>query len=312
MIKIYYALCVLAAELVVTLAFSYLPGIWLASFVAGLRLHLSAVLIVLALFCLCLHRGPSAFVFLVLGGLFLAHCIYLTKEYAHPVNEVGSGTEKSLRFISFNILGVNERGADIADMIEKSGADLVFTMESHPLKQHLTELEKIYPYQVGCGEQTKHCSSMIFSKMPLKNVGVYSLGNLYRERLVTADIEFSGRKIHLASIHLSKPYFDFLHESEIWQAYRRLKDKTGPMLMAGDFNSAILARDMRDFLGSLDLKTAPDEPNTWPVKGTALGVPIDHILTRQPLGIKSIRRLDEAYGSNHFGLIAELVFDGAE
>jgi endonuclease/exonuclease/phosphatase (EEP) superfamily protein YafD len=53
--------------------------------------------------------------------------------------------------------------------------------------------------------------------------------------------------------------------------------------------------------------TFDDEPNTIPVDAPALGLAIDHVFVRDPLRIETLTREADPLGSNHFGLIADLV-----
>jgi endonuclease/exonuclease/phosphatase (EEP) superfamily protein YafD len=39
-------------------------------------------------------------------------------------------------------------------------------------------------------------------------------------------------------------------------------------------------------------------------------VPIDHVYVRAPLKIKTLTRMPDALGSNHDGLVADIVFTG--
>ncbi|MNT99439.1 hypothetical protein D3C72_2422850 [compost metagenome] len=69
---------------------------------------------------------------------------------------------------------------------------------------------------------------------------------------------------------------------------------------------------MRRFLRVTQLRTSEWEPATWPIRAGRFGVPIDHVYVRPPLKIRSLRRLADAYGSNHYGLLAEIAMTGAE
>jgi endonuclease/exonuclease/phosphatase (EEP) superfamily protein YafD len=79
------------------------------------------------------------------------------------------------------------------------------------------------------------------------------------------------------------------------------------MVLAGDFNASILTGDVRGFLKRTRLMTFQDEPNTIPVNAPAIGLAIDHVFVRDPLRINTLTRVPDPLGSNHFGLIADLV-----
>src|SRR3546814_20733787 len=100
----------------------------------------------------------------------------------------------------------NEKNAQaITDAILSSGADLVNVMESEPLLGHLAALSSVYPYRLGCGVGTVQCDLMILSKRPLRSAGIYSLSELFEERLLVVQVDFAGRDIHIAAIHATKP-----------------------------------------------------------------------------------------------------------
>jgi endonuclease/exonuclease/phosphatase (EEP) superfamily protein YafD len=67
---------------------------------------------------------------------------------------------------------------------------------------------------------------------------------------------------------------------------------------------------MRRFLSNTDLASAGFEPATWPIRAGVFGLPIDHVYARAPLKIKSLTRIADALGSNHYGLIAEIAITG--
>ena len=289
------------------LFFSYISDSWFASFLAGMRLHLGMWVLLAALFVSATLRSRYSIAFILLALLSLAHSACAIQTRGQQPDEGRSVSRPSFRFMSFNLLGDNARGQDIADMIRQTRPDIIFTLESKPIYKQLEQLGQIYPYRVGCGEQTRTCDLMIQSRWPLKNIEVHTLSSYRRDRLITAEVELSGRWIQLVAIHLPKPYFGPIYGRALTNALEQLRDKDKPMLLAGDFNSSILGRYVQDFMDALQLKTIPFEPPTWPVFGTTFGLPIDHIMTRQPLVIDHLERLPDNLGSNHYGLMADIV-----
>jgi endonuclease/exonuclease/phosphatase (EEP) superfamily protein YafD len=116
-----------------------------------------------------------------------------------------------------------------------------------------------------------------------------------------------GQHVNFASAHLSKPYFDEFHADELQILYHILQLTKGPLLLAGDFNAAVIAPDMQHFLSETGLRHVFPEPPTWPIEAGPLGISIDHVFARAPLRLKSVRRIKDAMGSNHYGLISEFV-----
>ena len=109
-------------------------------------------------------------------------------------------------------------------------------------------------------------------------------------------------------MHLVKPYFDDFADEELERLAEILGGMTGPMVLAGDFNAAAWSNSVDNLAWRSNLMPGPSYPATWPVPLGPLGVPIDNIFTRAPLSIARVRSLDDALGSNHRGLMAEIRF----
>jgi endonuclease/exonuclease/phosphatase (EEP) superfamily protein YafD len=192
-------------------------------------------------------------------------------------------------------------------MVIASGADVVSILEAEPLLSELPRLLKIYPYYIGCGVGMEQCDTLVLSKRPLIEPRIRNLGLLWRNRLTISTIDFDGQKINFLAAHLTKPYYDEFHGLEIEDLAEIIPSLSGPLVLAGDFNTSILAPDVQYLMRSQGLGTVSLEPATWPIRAGAFGIPIDHIFTRAPLRLKSVRRIENSFGSNHFGLMAEFV-----
>ncbi|WP_051558986.1 endonuclease/exonuclease/phosphatase family protein [Allorhizobium undicola] len=295
-----------------------LPGLWPPGFLHSLQLHLGAFLVAVALFLLLLAQRAGKIRLAVAwtnlaGALAItAHALLMIAIYLPPAPANGGGVAyQRLKVMSFNVLGDNlENGRAIAEMIRASGADIAYVMEAEPVGQHLDRLTDIYPYRIGCGIHTDTCDLMLLSKYPLTNIYVGTLSDLRRDRFAMAKISVHGAPLRLVAAHLSKPYFDDYHIEETDELADVLEDFDGPLLLAGDFNASILAPDMQNLLARTGLTTAGIEPATWPIAAGRLGVAIDHIFIRQPLAAEKLERLPSAMGSNHYGLMAELLLPG--
>lgn len=151
---------------------------------------------------------------------------------------------------------------------------------------------------------------MMLSKTPLQDGAVRSLSDIFGDRFILARTQIRDRMINLGAIHTTKPYFDDFHSMELVRAALAITDTEGPFLLSGDFNASSIAPDMRMFMRWTDLRHGADEPATWPVQAGSLGLPIDHIYVREPLKIRTLKRLPDPLGSNHYGLIAEIAITG--
>lgn len=300
-------LCVIVSLVLLAIGARYIRSIWIFGPVESLQLHLSIVSVAALVVVLMLRRGILPAILLVVAMAMLAHSVWMPRDFAQDPDTVAAADGRVLRLLSFNILMNNiENGEAIAQMILRSGADVVNVMESEPLMAHLTALSAVYPHRIGCGEMTRRCDLMMLSKHPLLDPSIVSLSNVFEERMLLARIDLDGRPLHVAAIHTTKPYFDNFQFYELENAVRRLNRIDGPLILSGDFNASSLASNVRWFLRDAGLKTAEREPATWPVQAGWAGVPIDHIFVRPPVGIVSLERLPDAVGSNHYGLVAEV------
>lgn len=285
----------------------YVTDFWLLAFFFSLQPQLGVVAALGALACLALHRSAFGYALLVVSLLLCGHAFWMQREFLPPSDVEAPADATRFRLLSFNILGNNFANVGrIIDMVNASGADVAYLFESGPLLHHLSDLEEVYPYRIGCGVEIETCDLMILSKYPIEAPRVVSLSDIRANRFAVATIRIAGRPIEFAAIHLTKPYFDDYHTTELRRAGAILRKRGGTLIIGGDFNSDTIAPDMQRFLRRSDLQTAGAEPATWPVEAGIFGIPIDHIYTSKAIIPLSLTRLEDDYGSNHYGLVADL------
>jgi endonuclease/exonuclease/phosphatase (EEP) superfamily protein YafD len=290
----------------------YTTHFWGVNVAFSLQLQAGVVMMLMALLCLALKPGAFTLSMLLATLFIFAHAIVMMWQSLPPAAPDEMTGMQKLRVLSFNVLGDNlENGAAIADYIVRSGADIAYVMEAAPVAQHLDQVSKTYPYRIGCGEHTPTCDLMLLSKYPLDRIHVGNLSDLRKDRFATARIHIAGTTLHLAAAHLSKPYFDDYHAEELDELSDALRTIDGPLLLAGDFNAATTAPDMQKLLKRTGMTTTGWEPATWPVRAGRFGVPIDHIYIRAPLMAQKLTRIPSNFGSNHYGLVADLMLPKA-
>lgn len=304
------AICVIVSLVMLAIGSRYLHPHWLLATLHSLQLHAAAACIAAMVFAFILYRNVIALLLLA-GSIGLAgHGVMMGQQYTAMATE-SDADAPTIRLLSFNILKENRaNGETIARMIEASGADIVSIMEAEPLEPHLSQLGETYPYRIGCGILASNCDQLMFSKTPLERATVRSLSPIFANRFILAETEIRGQKVNVAGIHTTKPYFDNFQTFELVKATLAMEEMQGPLVLAGDFNASSLAPNIRSFFTWTGLRTASYEPPTWPVKLGIFGLPIDHVYVRPPMKIRSVSALPSAYGSNHAGLMAELVISG--
>ncbi|MBW8320216.1 MAG: endonuclease/exonuclease/phosphatase family protein [Arenimonas sp.] len=310
--RISSALDVLVSFGLLVVALRYVTDFWLLSFFFSLQPQLGVVAAFGALVSLVLRRGAFAYVLLAASLLLCGHALWMQRELLPPAtSDVAPGATR-FRVLSFNVLGNNHSNVGrIIDMVNASGADVAYVMESAPLLHHLDALSTAYPHRIGCGVVIEACDLMILSKHPIDNPAFLSLSDLRSNRFAMATVHIAGQAVQLAAIHLTKPYFDTYHTTELRRAGAALRKRGGPIVIGGDFNSDTIAPDMQAFLRRHALQATGPEPATWPVAAGVFGVPIDHIYVSKDIVPLSLARMADNYGSNHYGLIADLALSPA-
>ncbi|WP_176085461.1 endonuclease/exonuclease/phosphatase family protein [Martelella sp. HB161492] len=278
---------------------------WFFSFIGGMRLHLAVFAILVSLLLVLTGQWPYSLLPLVASLAMLIYLNLISARVEQPAT-IAAAPHK-LKVIEFNIFNANTNGAEISAFLRSAQADVAFILESDAVAARIPELAETYPYRLGCGEKTKTCDLMILSRHPLLEGKVRSVGGIRDHRYMQAKIDLGGgSSVSVVALHLTKPYYDDAHAEELRDAAQLVSTIEGPLILAGDFNSSILAGDVQTFLKQLGLHTAAHEPRTWPISAPSLGLAIDHILVRPPAHIDSIHRIEDNFGSNHYGLMADI------
>lgn len=305
---IFCVFSVLTTLVLAIISLRYVSDFYLLSFFYSFQVHLAVACAAGSIAALLVKRHWYALLTLGISVLLAVHGVVMAREFVQPAVE--ESRPALFRLMSFNIENDNfANGAAIADMVIASGADVVNILEAEPLLSELPRLLKTYPYYIGCGVGMQECDTLVLSKRPLIEPRIRNIGMLWRNRLTVSAIDFDGQKVNFLAAHLTKPYYDEFHGLEIWDLAEIIPSLSGPLVLAGDFNTSILAPDVQYLMRTQGLGTASLEPATWPIAAGAFGIPIDHIFARVPLRLKSVRRIENGFGSNHFGLMAEFVVD---
>lgn len=308
-VALYHAILTLITLALAVLASRFLMTSGPIAIAFSLHLHIAVLCVAVCALVLLVRRRWYGWLLLSASLGMVGYGLFLTQNHALPAATVSDATGgMPFRVLSFNVLFTNDEGGGaVADIVLASGADVVSLMEAGPVRPHLDRLRATYPYQLGCSTSgPRSCDLLLLSKHPFRTAELATLSNLWPDRLALAIIDFGGTAINVVATHLSKPYYDAYHNSETRRLARRLEKLEGPLVLSGDFNASVLAPDMQNLLRRSGLRTLPFEPGTWPVVAAPVGVAIDHIFARPPMRLVKASRIGPA-GSNHYGLIAELV-----
>ena len=84
--------------------------------------------------------------------------------------------------------------------------------------------------------------------------------------------------VTFVALHMTKPWFYGIIDQEIDTVEAVLPQHPGPMVLAGDLNSAPWSLRLRWLRELAGLRGTPLPVPTWPAPAGALGLPIDHVL----------------------------------
>src|SRR5215217_1098319 len=291
---------VLALVLIITSTSPGLPGELLLQ---TLRFHLVVVGLVLAALLVLLGAKWRALLFVAFLAVSLAHGAYFVLQYADRRTEPAGPLQADFTFLNFNVLASNEEPQRLVNFITELAPDVALIMETPGVAGYLPQIQSVLPYRIGCDE-IRTCDISLFSRFPISNGTVRELPPFRRVRVALAPIEIEGVALTVVGVHLSKPYFDEASVEELWFVQRVLRGIEGPVVLSGDFNSAIWSGPMGYFGRSVGLIPGPSYPPTWPVELGPLGVPIDNVFTIGAARIEEIAAGEDSFGSNHRYLLA--------
>ncbi|NMA99081.1 MAG: hypothetical protein GX970_13390 [Phyllobacteriaceae bacterium] len=291
-------LLALGALLVLVLAIlTVTPGIPGDLLLQSVRFHLIITGFVLWLLILISGaRWRSLFLLIPLLAA-TAHGGYMMWELFSRRTPIAGPPAAELDFLSFNVLAYNRRSADLVDSIIANPPDVALILETPGIEEHIGRLRELLPYQVGCS-RTQTCDIAIFSRLPMEDAEIRTLPPFNNERFVMARVTKDGQPVTIVGVHLSKPYFDRSSWGELNYIRNVVDDIEGPVVLAGDFNSAAWTDTVGWTIEALDLVPGPWTPATWPVRAGPLGVPIDNVFTRGSARLLTLEAGDNL-GSNH-------------
>ncbi len=215
-----------------------------------------------------------------------------------------------VRLYSANLFYRNDDVAAIRRSIVAADPDIVILLElgREPARRS-DELLADYPYRVappGVVDQIRGpWRSVIASRYPLIEVP----GRADGLHDVAAIAQTPLGNLNIVGVHLTRPWpfqeqWGQISQTNALAAVTR--DMTGPVIVAGDFNSVSSARIGKQVQRETGLIPAPGFPGTWPSPlPSPLGMTIDQVYHSPDLAVVS-RRLGLRTGSDHRPVVTEI------
>lgn len=306
-------------------------------------LWFSTTLVALLLAGVFFHNGIArAFALTLSATGFLASAMIVVPEALeglalHPPAKPGTQT---FRLLTYNVFGLNYDMARVAQMIDKESPDILTLQEFFPGQRrglHPLLVGK-YPYFVVCDHDTKRGNVALYARMPFSFPSGESCMNDPRygtSAVLARFVPQNGPAFSVMTTHLDWPvqisklrgstsFLDGLRRmyqrkgDEYAQLSAYLDDASGPLILAGDFNSTSWSYSLRVFAVHNRLHRETHALFTYPQRFAIDGwrdvpafLPLDQVMTRDGVVVHGLRAGDPA-GSDHKPVIVDFSVSAAQ
>jgi endonuclease/exonuclease/phosphatase (EEP) superfamily protein YafD len=283
--------------------------VWAFDLLSHFRVQYGYALLVCALLLSWLRVGRWA-VPAWMSAAFVAWPVLLshlpTKASAHGAAQ----SLPSFKVVTLNAWFRNENVERIARYLATSEADVIVIQEFDSRRmRELMALLPDYPHSALDAAQDRH-GAAILSRWPIESSQPLSLSTGARHAQ-WARVRWHSTAVEVVGVHLPWPLgarVSAQRNQELYALAQWMRTRTGPLVVAGDFN---LSPWSPHFVAALEQAQAQDafasqRPlRTWPTRFAPLGIRIDHCWTSQDWHVaQAIRGPD--VGSDHYPLLVEL------
>ena len=215
-----------------------------------------------------------------------------------------------LRVLTFNVFDGNRDFEGIIDVVETSGADIVFVHEmGRGVRQALTDgldgyefaMEDGWGFASGSGALVRTGMDVTPTTLRAGPSGRYP----------TVSFEFEGENVDVVGVHPPSPTSPgrtrsrdrTLEDIALWA-----RSRPGEVVVAGDFNASPFSSAYRSFETMSDLTSSIEGAGwqpTWPDGPAFLQIPIDHAFVSDGLAVTT-RAIGPRAGSDHASLVIEI------
>ncbi len=270
------------------------------------RMHLAVVMAMTAvplLFTALRREGLMAIVFAVGALASSAHAM----GFGLPVttSKAAAGETATFKLLQFNMLFKNKRPEELVRLIAREHPDIITLQEvSRPFVPWLERLTGTYPYQKVCPPDGRIGGVAILSRRPWAQGS--GQGCFEKGFAAVAQIDFGGRAVDVASLHLFWPW-PHRQPEQVERLKGMMRALGDTAIVAGDFNAAPWSNTLN--MLSLEAGATVHSPGpSWLTPALPawlrpyVGLPIDHVLSK---GLAHVERPQVAgdAGSDHLPVI---------
>ena len=280
----------------------------LCELASNFRAYIVGLVLITAPLILLLKSRPLtiAWIVAVAWGMIGTASVYL------PSGQPVAAHTKTLKIMSFNVLGTNHQYDDTVAEIKRHDPDVLVVLEfANNWQPALERIHDVYPYRFE--HPRWHGFGMaIFSKLPFVDSEVMQIArNRTDNPFAVVTVQCDGRPLRIAGTHLLSPVDSKRLEIRN-QQLQEIADYLGrsevDTVLVGDFNCVPWSAFLSEFLKQTsyrDSRQGFGYQGSWHARKWYLSIPIDHAFVSPNVFVHE-RVLGNRSGSDHYPLIVEV------
>ncbi|WP_425614943.1 endonuclease/exonuclease/phosphatase family protein [Anatilimnocola sp. NA78] len=247
--------------------------------------------------------------FAVIAGVGAAVNFAFVLPIYWPAEQPTAASE-SWRLVSYNVLGSNNRSAEVLAMLRAETADVVLLYEVNARwAKEFATLRDEYPHQKIVPRENNFGIALL-SRRRWDDVQVQYFGQTDFPSIV-AQFTHTSQLVTLIGTHPPPPvnrYVAQVRNQQLAGLAQFTAEASGPVILAGDLNVTSYSPYFQDLLrvGKLsDSRQGFGVQASWNKGIPGMAIPIDHVLVSPTIGVVS-RRIGRPLGSDHCPVMVEL------
>lgn len=265
--------------------------------------------------------GFAAQAMITVTAACILYQVWWIVPYTRPYpNEVKSyadtETGARIRILAANVLASNHNADGLIALIHRHSPDIVVTLESNAWwQERLDTLATEYPHSIKCPLENLY-GMHVYSRLPLIDSETKFLVAPDIPSMHTTVLVDSRHPIRMHFLHPAPPSPTESEESterdaELLIVAKSVAGLDTPIIVAGDLNDVAWSpttRLFRKISGLLDPRVGRGMFNTFHAGFWFMRWPLDHLFHSRHFTLSFMKRLP-AFGSDHFPMLVELVYD---
>jgi endonuclease/exonuclease/phosphatase (EEP) superfamily protein YafD len=223
--------------------------------------------------------------------------------------------KESVSVLAMNVYQFNERYSAFVQLVKEYDPDIVLTMESNKdWEKGMAELESIYPRAKKVALENTY-GMHFYTRLEVKSLTDHyftadDFPSIEAELIARDGQSFTFWGVHPPPPSPTEEPTSKERDSELLTIAKRVREKQGPVVVAGDFNNVAWARSsvlFRKVSHLIDPRKGRGFTSTFHAQHPYFRFPIDLFFHSREVFIESFKRLRDI-GSDHFPLFCRFYF----